>query len=297
MSDQEANWQDWLKALPLYLLPHHALSRGVYRLSRWETRLKDPVARWFIRQYGLNMAEALDPEPAHYASFNALFTRALHPDARPLDTHPDALLSPADSRVSQFGRLRDGRMIQAKGHDYSAQELLGGCPERAAPFMNGNFITQYLSPSDYHRVHMPWDGVLRETVYVPGRLFSVAPFTTRTIPRLFARNERLVCLFDTDMGPLAMVLVGAINVASIETVWSGEVTPRLPRKLEVKDHRSETVSLSRGDEMGRFNLGSTVILLLPEGAVEWSDELTGGRKLKMGEALGWMKPVGMQSNP
>lgn len=286
MPEEHANWRDLAKSLPLYLLPHHAISRVVYRLSRWKTPLKDPLARWFVRQYGLNMSEAVEPDPAAYDSFNALFTRALRQDARPIDPDPRALLCPADSHISQFGRIHDGRIIQAKGHDYSAEALLGGSAERAAPFTNGDFITLYLSPRDYHRIHMPISGMLRESVYVPGRLFSVAPHTTRTIPGLFARNERLACLFDGPQGSHALVMVGAINVASIETVWAGEVTPRWKRELEVFDHRRLEVNLERGAEMGRFNLGSTVILLFPEGMVNWSAELEVGQAVKVGQRLG-----------
>ncbi|EHQ53221.1 MULTISPECIES: archaetidylserine decarboxylase [Ectothiorhodospira] len=285
MNDQVANWQDWLKALPLYLLPHHGISRLVYRLSRWETRHKDPVARWFIRRYGLDMSEAVESDPSRYASFNDLFTRALKPGARPLDPAPDTLISPADSRVSQLGRIRDGQLIQAKGHAYSATALLGGDADLAAPFADGHFITLYLSPRDYHRIHMPWNGSLRESVYVPGRLFSVAPFTVKTVPGLFARNERLACLFETDFGPMAMVLVGAINVASIETVWAGEVTPRSPRTPCRWDHRDNPPTLARGEEMGRFNLGSTVILLLPEQVSGWLPALAPGQAVRMGQAL------------
>ncbi|MBK1673802.1 phosphatidylserine decarboxylase [Ectothiorhodospira shaposhnikovii] len=285
MNDQVANWRDWLKALPLYLLPHHGISRLVYRLSRWETRHKDPVARWFIRRYGLDMSEAVESDPGRYASFNDLFTRALKPGARPLDPAPDTLISPADSRVSQLGRIRDGQLIQAKGHTYSATALLGGDADLAAPFANGHFITLYLPPRDYHRIHMPWNGSLRESVYVPGRLFSVAPFTVKTVPGLFARNERLACLFETDFGPMAMVLVGAINVASIETVWAGEVTPRTPRAPCRWDHRDDPTTLARGEEMGRFNLGSTVILLLPEQVSGWLPELVPGQAVRMGQAL------------
>jgi phosphatidylserine decarboxylase len=278
-------WLDLLKSLPLYAVPHHAVSRAVHAMARLETRLKDPLVRWFIRRYGVDMGEAAEPRPEAYASFNAFFTRALRPDARPLDADPGALLSPADSTVSALGRITRGRIIQAKGHDYSVETLLGGDERRAAPFRDGHFITLYLSPRDYHRVHMPAAGLLRETVYIPGRLFSVAPHTVRTIPNLFARNERMACLFDTDRGPLASIMVGAINVGSIELVWAGEVTP--PRgDLKVTDYGDRPVRLERGAEMGRFNLGSTVILLLPDIPFAWREDLAPGVRVKMGEGVG-----------
>jgi phosphatidylserine decarboxylase len=276
---------DLLKSLPLYVLPHHAISRVVHALARLETRLKAPVVRWFIRRYGVDMSEAAEPRPEAYGSFNAFFTRALRPDARPLDPDPAALVGPADSTVSAVGRIRDGRIIQAKGHDFSLETLLGGDAGRAAPFRDGHFITLYLSPGDYHRVHMPAAGRLLETVYVPGRLFSVAPHTVRTVPNLFARNERVACLFDTDRGPLASVMVGALNVGSIELVWAGEVTP--PRHvLTVTDYGDRPAELARGAEMGRFNLGSTVILLLPDVPFAWREDLAPGARVKVGEKLG-----------
>jgi phosphatidylserine decarboxylase len=278
-------WLDLLKSLPLYALPHHAVSRTVHALARMETRMKDPVVRWFIRRYGVDMSEAAEPRPEAYPSFNAFFTRALRPDARPVDRDPDALLSPADSTVSALGRISEGRIIQAKGRDYSLENLLGGDTARAEPFRNGHFITLYLSPRDYHRVHMPAAGRLCETVYVPGRLFSVAPHTVRTIPNLFARNERVACLFDTERGPLVSIMVGAINVGSIELVWAGEVTP--PRHdLTVTRYDDQPVQLPRGAEMGRFNLGSTVILLLPDAAFQWRADLEPGVRVKVGERLG-----------
>lgn len=254
-------------------------------MARVETRLKDPVVRWFIRRYGADMSEAEQSRPEAYPSFNAFFTRALRPDARPLDADPAALVAPADSTVSALGHIRSGRIIQAKGHDYSVETLLGGDPRRAAPFLNGHFITLYLSPGDYHRVHMPADGRLRETVYVPGRLFSVGPHTVRTIPHLFARNERVACLFDTGRGALASVMVGAINVGSIELVWAGEITP--PRhRLTVTGYADRLVQLPRGAEMGRFNMGSTVILLLPDVPFQWRTDLEEGARVKVGERLG-----------
>jgi phosphatidylserine decarboxylase len=285
MNPTPPRWLDWIKSLPLYALPHHAISRTVHALARWKTTLKNPVLRWFIRHYGVDMHEAAESRPEAYDSFNAFFTRALKDGVRPMDTDPDVLLSPADSTVSALGAIHDGRIIQAKGHHYSLDTLLGSNPGRADAFRNGHFITLYLSPRDYHRVHMPAAGRLLETVYVPGRLFSVAPHTVRTIPGLFARNERVACLFETDRGPLASIMVGAINVGSIEMVWAGEITP--PRhELTVTRYHDRPVQLARGAEMGRFNLGSTVILLLPEGPFTWRQDLAPGVRVKLGQALG-----------
>ena len=281
---------DWLKSLPLYVLPHHAISRLTFAATRLRTPLKDPVVRWFIRRYGVNMDEALSADLRDYASFNDFFTRALKPGVRSIAEGPGCIASPADSTVSQLGPITEGRIVQAKGRDYSVYELLGGSKSRAAPFMDGQFITLYLSPRDYHRVHMPLDGTLRETVYVPGRLFSVAPHTTRTIPKLFARNERLACLFDTELGPMALILVGAINVGAIETTWAGLVTPPAGRQVRITPYdETHPLRLKRGQEMGRFNLGSTVILLFGEKALSWEARLRTGEPVRMGEALAQRK--------
>lgn len=278
---------DWLKALPLYLLPHHLLSRIVFAVTRWQTPLKNPVKRWFIRRYGVNMHEAVEEDPTAYPDFNAFFVRAIKPELRPLAADPDTAVCPVDGTVSQAGPITEGRIVQAKGRDYSVYELLGGSKQRAAAFMNGQFATLYLSPRDYHRIHMPMNGRLREMVHVPGRLFSVAPFTVRTVPKLFARNERVACLFDTDWGPMAMVLVGAINVAAIETLWSGLVTPPAGRRVETRRYGDDAtaVSLERGAEMGRFNLGSTVILLFGEHDIAWDEGIRPDTPVRFGQAL------------
>ncbi len=286
-----ANWQDYLKSLPLYPLPHHAVSRLTFALTRVETPwFKDLFIRWFARQYRINWTEAEFQRPEDYRHFNAFFTRALRQGARPIEGDKNSIISPADGRISQIGSIEAGQLFQAKGHHFSAIELLGGDSERAAPFLNGLFATVYLSPRDYHRIHMPLDGRLRETVYIPGRLFSVAPHTTRTVPRLFARNERLVAIFDTDAGPMAMVLVGAINVAAIETVWSGLVTPPTRSSIELTDMQPQDIELARGAEMGRFNMGSTVILLFPGKDIEWQENLRAGQPLRMGQTIGQILP-------
>ncbi|PID48867.1 MAG: phosphatidylserine decarboxylase [Proteobacteria bacterium] len=278
------NFTDYLKAWPLYLLPHHWVSRLIFRLTRIRSAKVQPAIRWFIRAFKVDMNEAKQTDPAAYESFNAFFTRELQEGARPLASGESILSSPADGVVSQCGGIQAGRIFQAKGIDYSAFELLGGSEERAKPFIQGSFVTIYLSPRDYHRVHMPLTGTLLEQVYVPGRLFSVAPHTVRTVPRLFTRNERVVAIFDTQLGKMALVLVGAINVAAIETLWSGLVTPPAGKHITVKQFAP--VSLQRGQEMGRFNMGSTVILLLASSAIHWSEQCNRGAFLKMGEYLG-----------
>jgi len=281
---------DYLKSLPLYPLPHHAISRLTYRLTRVEAPwFKNAFISWFADTYKVDWSESLHQRPQDFVHFNAFFTRELRPDARPVEGDDTMVVSPADGRISQIGRIDKDAVFQAKGHSFSATALLGGDKERAAAFQNGRFITVYLSPRDYHRVHMPLGGRLRETVYIPGRLFSVAGHTARTVPNLFARNERLVAIFDTDAGPMAMVLVGAINVAAIETVWSGLVTPPHRREIEVYNRQDAGIELARGAEMGRFNMGSTVILLFGDNAVDWLETLQAEQPLRTGQALGHQK--------
>lgn len=257
-----------LWTLVQYLLPHHLISRLVFRATRWRSPFTPGVIRWFVRRFGVDLSEAVEPDPTAYATFNQFFTRALKPGIRPMPDDAAAWVSPCDGRVSQLGAIQSGNLLQAKGRDYTVQSLLGGDAALAQRFEQGKFATIYLSPRDYHRIHMPCDGELREMIHVPGRLFSVSPVTVQQVPEIFARNERLVCLFDTAIGPMALVLVGAINVAAIETVWAGIVTP--PAGVEVNRwlYGGDTgidIRLSRGQEMGRFNMGSTVVLLLPEG--------------------------------
>jgi len=284
---EDASWQDYLKSLSVYPLPQHAVSRLTYKLTRIQSPwFKNRFIRWFAEQYQIDWSEALYQNPEDYIHFNAFFTRALRDGARPIAGNESTIVSPADGRISQIGDIDQDAVFQAKGHSFSVTELLGGDTTRAGDFQNGRFITVYLSPRDYHRVHMPLTGTLRETVYVPGRLFSVAPHTTRTITRLFARNERLVSIFDTNAGPMAMVLVGAINVAAIETVWSGLVTPPHRSRIEVSDLRPRAIELQRGAEMGRFNMGSTVILLFGKDRARWADGLQAEQALHMGQRLG-----------
>jgi len=268
-----------------YVLPHRALSSLVRRLAYSG---HPRVRRWLIdtvtRKFGVDLSEAENADPASYATFNAFFTRALKAGVRVPDPDPRAVVMPADGRVSQCGRIEDGRIFQAKGMSFTAAELLAD-EDAAGPFANGLFATVYLSPKDYHRVHMPWTGTLRETVHVPGRLFSVGPAAVQLVPRLFARNERLVCHFDTTIGPMAVVMVGALLVSGVETVWSGIEIPRYGDTVTVKDYRGANITIERFAEMARFNYGSTVIVLLPDGVATLAPGLTAETAVRLGERL------------
>ncbi|MBB4126199.1 phosphatidylserine decarboxylase [Xanthomonas translucens] len=268
-----------------YVLPHRLLSSLARRLA-YSSRpgLKQWLIDTVVRRFGVDLAEAAEPDPRAYPTFNAFFTRALKPGARVADPDPQALLMPADGRISQLGPIQDGRIFQAKGQSFTASELLGDAAA-AAPFANGLYATVYLSPRDYHRVHMPWTGTLRETVHVPGRLFSVGPDAVRDVPRLFARNERLVCHFDTDFGPMASVMVGALLVSGVETVWSGVEIPRYGDRITRKDWRGKGIVLERFAEMARFNYGSTVIVLLPPGVTQLDPALAAESPVRLGQAL------------
>ncbi len=268
-----------------YALPHRLLSS----LARSLAYSQNPrVSRWLIdtvtEKFKVNLAEAADADPRSYTSFNAFFTRALKPGARVADADPRALLMPADGHISQLGPVENGRIFQAKGQSFTAAELLGDATD-AEPFANGLFATVYLSPRDYHRVHMPWTGTLRETVHVPGRLFSVGTAAVAKVPRLFARNERLVCHFDTDFGPMVQVMVGALLVSGVETVWSGEEIPAYGDRITRKDWRGKGITLERFAEMARFNYGSTVIVLLPPGVAEFDPSLQAESAVQLGQRL------------
>jgi phosphatidylserine decarboxylase len=273
------------KIILQYVLPHRALSRVVYWATRWTFA---PWKNWLIstivRNYQVNMAEALQPDPLAYQHFNAFFTRKLRADARIADADPATLLCPAVGRVCQSGDIVDGRIFQAKGHDYTAAELLGD-EASAAPYRNGRFVNVYLSPRDYHRVHMPMAGRLKETVHVPGRIFSVAPFAVEAIPRLFARNERLVCHFEGEHGPFVLVMVGAILVSSVATVWDGLVIPPYASSIRRKSFEGQNITLERFAEMARFNMGSTVILLMPAGMATL-DALQPQQPVLVGQRIG-----------
>jgi len=279
---------DRLAVLPQYLLPKQALTRfaGVVASARGGSATTRLIA-WFVRRYGVNMNEAADPDIASYASFNDFFTRALTPGARPL---ADAdMVCPVDGAISQFGRIERDQIFQAKGHHYSTRALLGGDAALAARFDDGHFATLYLSPKDYHRIHMPCDGVLTRMLHVPGELFSVNPTTVCGVPGLFARNERVVCVFDSadgkGRGPFVLVLVGATIVGSMATVWHGVVNAERPGRLREWRYEQAPVELKQGAEMGRFLLGSTVVLLWPHGALQFNAQWAPGRAIRLGEAM------------
>ena len=277
-----------------HLLPQGWLSQRMYWLARVRWRpLKRLLIQTFARLYRIDMRQALEPNLDAYAHFNAFFTRALRPDARPLDPDPRAILCPVDGAISQIGAITAGRLIQAKGRDYSVGALLGLAPNEPHPFEGGRFATLYLSPSDYHRIHMPLSGDLTQMTHVPGRLFSVNAATAAGVPNLFARNERVVCRFDSEAGPMAMILVGAIFVGGMETVWAGEISPPHvggdPKSWDYAA-RDPGIRLERGTEMGRFNLGSTVILLFPPERAEWEPTLSVGDEVRLGQRLGVVMP-------
>lgn len=270
-----------------HLAPHHLLSRlvGVIASSKSKA-IHQRMIPWFANRYQVNMSEAEREDFSEYESFNDFFTRALKTQARVIDNGPDTkLISPVDAEVSQAGPISSGRIVQAKGMDFSVLELLGGNPEIGARFQQGSFTTLYLSPRDYHRIHMPTDGKLKYMAYVPGRLFSVNQITAQKVPGLFARNERVVCIFDTPQGEIAMVLVGAMIVASIETVWAGEVAPLRRKVQETHYTRDQPIELSKAEEMGRFKLGSTVVLLSSNPDIQWDSSLIPGVKVQLGQKI------------
>lgn len=267
-----------------YVLPKQALTALAGKLA-WIKggALTTSFIRWFVGRYGVDMAEAANPDIASYPTFNEFFTRPLKPGARPL-AQAD-LICPVDGAVSQIGPIQKDQIFQAKGHHYSTQALVGGDALLAAQFQDGHFATIYLSPKDYHRIHMPCDGRLTRMIYVPGELFSVNPATARGVPGLFARNERVVCVFETDHGPFVLTLVGATIVGSMATVWHGVVNP--PRTKDVREWRytDKPIVLKKGDEMGRFLLGSTVVMLFPKGPMSFNPELVCAGPVRLGEVM------------
>jgi phosphatidylserine decarboxylase len=275
---------DRLAVLPQYLLPKQALTALAGRIARAQGgRLTRALIAWFVRRYGVNMSEAANPDITRYASFNDFFTRALQDGARPLAQAE--LISPVDGAISQFGVMQKDQIFQAKGHHYSSRALLGGDAALAAQFDDGSFATLYLSPRDYHRIHMPCAGRLTRMIYVPGELFSVNPTTARGVPGLFARNERVVCIFDSARGPFALVLVGATIVGSMATVWHGVVNAERGGALREWQYADRSVALAQGQEMGRFLLGSTVVLLFPKGPLQFNSAWAPGQAIRMGEAM------------
>lgn len=280
MSDRSA-------VLPQYLLPKRALTLFAGRVAGWQGGgATHAIVRRFIARYGVNMSEAADPRIESYPSFNEFFTRALRPGVRPLADAP--YVCPVDGAISQFGPIEGDQIFQAKGHRYSTQALLGGDAALAARFANGSFATIYLSPKDYHRIHMPCAGRLMRMIHVPGDLFSVNPVTARGVPGLFARNERVVCVFEgtgSVPGPFVLILVGATIVGSMATVWHGIVNPPRPGTLREWDYADKTVELAQGEEMGRFLLGSTVVMLFPKGPLAFNHAWVPGGSIRLGEKM------------
>ena len=275
-----------------YCLPHHLLSRIVGYVAQCKNPfIKKLFIHWFAKHYQVNMDEAEQPGLDTFTDFNAFFTRALKPEARPVDSASNRVISPADGVVSQIGRISSGNIIQAKNMHYSVLSLLGGFTDDANAFVDGEFVTIYLAPKDYHRLHMPMSGKLTKMIYIPGRLFSVNPVTAESVPNLFARNERVVALLETANGPLALVLVGAMIVASIETIWHGIVAPSRHSSIKVWDYSDKTILLEKGAEMGRFRLGSTIIGLFPQSSVAWESSITPDSPVKMGAAIARLNHV------
>ncbi|MFT6878791.1 MAG: phosphatidylserine decarboxylase [Granulosicoccus sp.] len=285
MSTRPASFLDYAKTYGLLVLPHHALTRVVYWLTRRESRFTTNVIKKFAAVFNVDMNDAIDPNLNNYKTFNAFFTRALKGDARPIAEGDNEIASPADGRVSAMGDIHDARVFQAKGRDYSLLTLLGGDGDATERLGNGRFTTIYLSPKDYHRLHMPLGGRLIKQTHVPGRLFSVGPHTVKTLPNLFTRNERVIAQFETEHGLMALVLVGAMNVAAIETVWDGLVTPPQKAAMSSKGYADQNIQLKKGEEMGRFNMGSTIIVLL-ENPAAWRVDMQAGDAVRMGQFLG-----------
>jgi phosphatidylserine decarboxylase len=276
---------DRLKVLPQYLLPKQLLTQLAGKAASAQGgALTTSVIRWFVKRYGVNMAEAANPDIASYPSFNEFFTRPLRDGARP-QANSD-FVCPVDGAISQFGHIERDQIFQAKGHSYSTRALVGGDATLAAQFEDGEFATLYLSPKDYHRIHMPCDGTLTRMIYVPGELFSVNPTTARGVPGLFARNERVVCVFDTPHGSFVNTLVGATIVGSMATVWHGLVNPPRPGRIVDISYQGQNIALKKGDEMGRFLLGSTVVMLWPKNMIRFNTGWAPARPIRMGEEMG-----------
>jgi len=281
---------DRLAVLPQYLLPKQALTALAGKAAGAQAgKLTTTVVDWFVQRYKVDMAEAANPDTASYPTFNAFFTRALKPGARPLAQA--GLICPVDGAISQFGAVQRDQILQAKGHHYSTTALVGGDAALAAQFVDGSFATLYLSPRDYHRIHMPCDGRLLRMIHVPGALFSVNPTTARGVPGLFARNERVVCVFESQHGPFVLALVGATIVGSMATVWHGVVNPPRPGQLRDWRYDDQRIELKQGEEMGRFLLGSTVVMLFPKPTLRFNPAWSAGRAIRLGEAMAERVPA------
>jgi phosphatidylserine decarboxylase len=280
-----SSFSDRLAVLPQYFIPKQALTSfaGWVAGQQWGN-VTTAIINRFARRYNVNMAEAANPDTASYKSFNEFFTRPLKAGARPLASA--VFVSPVDGAISQCGPIAGDQVFQAKGHSYSTRALVGGDAALAAQFQDGEFATLYLSPRDYHRIHMPCAGRLTRMIYVAGDLFSVNPTTARGVPGLFARNERVVCVFEGEAGPFVMVLVGATIVGSMATVWHGVINPPRPGTVREWTYEMGNITLTQGEEMGRFLLGSTVVMLFPKGVMRFNADWTPTRPIRMGEAMG-----------
>ena len=285
-------FKEALTTLPQYILPHHFLSTLMSKFTHSECKVwKNLMISQIVKIYGVNMSEAKEQDINNFASFNHFFTRELKSGVRPISSIENAIVCPADGAVSQAGLIEKGEIFQAKGHSFSAYDLLGGDTERAQPFEDGSFTTIYLSPKDYHRLHMPIKGTLKEMIHIPGRLFSVNGATANSVPGLFARNERVACIFDTELGPMALILVGAIFVSSVETTWHGVVTPPSIESVRSWQYQEDAPVIEKGEEMGRFNMGSTIIVLFGKDKMKWEADFTAGKTVKLGEKIGVLNDV------
>ncbi|MET1256624.1 archaetidylserine decarboxylase [Aliikangiella maris] len=280
-----------LQVTAQYLIPQHTVSVLAGKLAESQTPwFKNWFIQRFAKAYQIDMSIAVEPELTQYASFNEFFTRPIRPETRPIDADINSFCSPVDGCMSQFGPIESGRLIQAKNHHFTTLEVLGGDESQAAHFAEGEFCTIYLAPKDYHRIHMPCDGKLVKMSHIPGRLFSVNPLTANNVPHLFARNERVVSYFETDFGLMAMIAVGATIVGSIETVWQGTITPPTAKSVTHWDYAEQNIHLEKGAEMGRFKLGSTVILLMQKASWQWAEKIGLQQDIRLGEKLITRKP-------
>jgi len=276
------------RVLIQYLLPHRILSHLIAQLAKCRcTWFKNLIIDWFIKYYKIDLSDLAKTDPHQYESFNAFFTRALKSEARPITKDENKIICSIDGYVSQIGIIENDQLIQAKGYKFDVKTLLSNVMKNYfLTFTDGNFINLYLSPRDYHRIHMPCDGKLISMAHIPGKLFSVNPLTVNSVPNIYTRNERVVTIFETKFGTMAMILVGAMLVASIVTVWAGEVTPPTKKTIQFYDYKDQNIELKRGTEMGRFQFGSTVILLFPKNTLQWENSLHPGDSIKMGQQLG-----------
>lgn len=278
---------EYLKVLPQYLIPQHTLSRAVYRITRCKWKpLKNFLIKSFVSWFKVDMSLAKQPDCTAYIHFNDFFTRELRSDSRQIVPGKITIISPVDGSISQIGKINSGEIFQAKCRSYDLNALLAGDYEMAENFKDGQFATLYLSPRDYHRIHMPLDGKLIKMTYAPGKLFAVNNHTVKVVEQLFARNERIISYFETAIGSMAIIMVGAMNVGSMETVWAGEITPTNNRSITITDYKDQQIYLKRGDEMGRFNMGSTVIVLFGKDRAHWLPDLQPGQLITMGTTIG-----------